>query len=256
MDYSSTPILLPIGWSRPNRTHFTVAGRPKGAVQVRYREKSFEMRAQSHLLSRHLALTQNGATVGGIGWSETPTQVALNGLKVDPAFQGRGLGKLLAWCVLKLARESGCVFDQARAQGVMEEVEDLAVDPRAALLFAKMGFNCLEPGVQEEASSLMRNRCAVVVCGKEPYPHFKLESPAYGMIRVALMTPEGSMTKSGPSRGLLQDREHYQYTCLFPSNLSEVVSRGAAYISGDYWLNPQYAGFLIEEIERMPALGI
>jgi hypothetical protein len=166
------------------------------------------------------------------------------------------LGNLLAWAALKLARELGCVFEKGRAQGIMEETEDEAVDPRAALLFAKMGFNCLEEGVQEEAVWLMKNCCSIAACGNNDFPHLKLESPAYGAIRVVLMTPEGSMTRRGPSRGILQEREHYQHTSTFPTNLSDVILRGAAYLSGDYWLNPEYAGLLIEEIDRMPALGI
>jgi len=166
---------------------------------------------------------------------------------------------LLAWCVLKLARERGCTFDQARAQGVMEEMADRDVDPRAALLFAKMGFNCLEPGIQEEAESLIRNRCLVEVCGGEKFPFFGIESSSFGLIRVVLMTPEGQMTKCGPSRGVLQEKSHYEFILKDPENrknLADVVSRGAAYISGDYWLNPQYAGPMIREIDQLPALGL
>lgn len=256
MEYPPSPVLLPLAWTRPNRVRYTVTDRPKGAVQIRYREEIFEMSIQGQLLNRHLTLAHNGEAVGGIGWSETPTEVALNGLRVKPAYQGKGLGKLLAWSALKLTRELGCLFEQGRARGVMEEVEDNAVDPRAATLFIKLGFNYLEPGVQEEAFWLIRNCCEIAVCGNQDFPHLKLESPSFGIIRVALMTPEGSMTKRGPSRGILQEREHYQHTSIFPTNLSDVISRGAAYLSGDYFLNPQYAGLLTEEIDQMPALGI
>jgi len=256
MDFYPAQILLPIGWTRPRRAHYAVTDRTKGAVQIKYREDIFEMRIQGQLLNRHLSLAFKGETVGGVAWSESPAEVALNGLRVKPAYQGRGLGNLLAWAALKLARELGCVFEKGRAQGVMEETEDEAVDPRAATLFAKMGFNCLEPGVQEDAFWLMRNYCAIEVCGNNEFPHLKLESPAFGAIRVVLMTPEGSMNRRGPSRGILQEREHYQFASTFPANLSDVISRGAAYLSGDYWLNPQYAGLLIEEIDQLPALGI
>jgi GNAT superfamily N-acetyltransferase len=258
MDFYPAQILLPIGWTRPRRAHYAVTDRTKGAVQIKYREDIFEMRIQGQLLNRHLSLSFKGETVGGVAWSESRAEVALNGLRVKPAYQGRGLGNLLAWAALKLARELGCIFERGRAQGVMEEVEDETADPRAAPLFVKMGFHCLEPGVLEETIDLITTNCEIEVCGSNKFPHLRMESPTFGIIRVALMTHEGSMTKQGPSRGILQERTHYQFVTDYDyrKNLSDVISRGAAYLSGDYWLDSQYAGLLIEEIDQMPALGI
>ena len=248
-------ILLPYGWMGPARANYQVERSREKGLRVTYASAEMGLRVHRAQNSNYLVLVGEKAQVGRIEWAAEHGGIILRNLSIDPLFQGYGLAKLLGWLALKDIVDSGWGLAGARAEGVMEAEVDEKADPRAATLFAKLGFNCLERNQLEHAAQMMW-RDFVEVRGNATWPHLKVASPLFGTMRVAMMLPEGLACREGSSRGILQERRFYENLLFWGrKELAEAVLRGAAYLSGNYYLAPELTENLTEKVRLLPPLN-
>lgn len=248
-------ILLPYGWPGPTRTSYKVERSREEGLRVTYASSEMGLQVHRAQNSNYLVLAAERTQVGRIEWAAVRGGAALRNLSIDPLFQGYGLAKLLGWLALRDIFESGWGLEGVRAEGVMETESDEKADPRAATLFTKLGFNCLERSQLEHVAQMMW-RDFVTVCGSEAWPHYKIASPLFGTMRVAMMLPEGLARRKGSSRGILQERRLYEdLLSRSRKELEDAVSRGAAYLSGNYYLAPELTESLAEQVRRLPPLN-
>lgn len=251
-------ILMPYGWSGPRHTYYKVEGKRGATQRVNYGSTEVELQVLHTSHSGQLLLANDRDFVAKIEWAKETGGVALRDLRVVPQCQGLGLAKILGWLALRDIHEAGLSLEGARAEGVMEAKPDAEADPRAATLFTKLGFNCLDRARQEQAAQLVSRPADITVSGSEEWPHYKMSSPFFGTLRLALMTPEGIRTRDGVSRGILQDRGFYETFLregVLTNIFSEVILRGAAYISGNYFLDPELTEILTEQVKQLPPLS-
>lgn len=248
-------ILFPCERLYQAKPEYRVRQRKGNSIELQYGTK--EVRLQVHRAgdSNHMILEAGGSTLGKIEWGRRGEEKIVRGLKIQPEFQGHRYAHLLAWLALRDMLDLGIPFENVRAEGIMEATDDAQVDPRAAHLFVKLGFNCVDRQRYEEVTALVGEPCLMRIYVRGKNPHYKAWDSSNELVRIVLMMPEEVEATEGPSRGIVTAAPVYMSLFRSPGILSDVVKRGAAYISGDYHLNPEFADMLMAEVSQLPSLA-
>jgi hypothetical protein len=248
-------IYLPHDWQRPSRPGYQVTGRKGDTLELARQHDSLELRAKSVGNYHRLTLSCGSRPVGRVEWLSRGGRPVVRELKIEPAFRGFKLARLLAWLALKDLTEKGLALKDVLVLGIMEG----EVDPRASNLFVKMGINLVSFPAEGDLNPKLlapRELREIRLVSDSLFPYYEIETVWSGIVRAALMMPEGVQTRLGPSRGIVEDADFYQKIMIDERLILDIVNRGAAYVSGDYHLNPECEALLAAELAGLPELAL